>query len=187
MAIKLKHSDTFSAYFITFTCIEWIPLFDITQAYDLVYKWFAVLREEYNADVVAYVIMPNHLHVIVHFQKEGFNLNTIISNGKRMMAYQMIDRLEKAGSTEMLSRLQNLVTDREKKKGQLHKVFTESFDAKAIFSHKFLLQKINYIHNNPVSGKWMLAKDFVEYEHSSASFYEIQLVRRFKPMHYIDL
>jgi REP element-mobilizing transposase RayT len=187
MAIKLKHSDTFSTYFITFTCTEWIPLFDITQSYDLVYKWFAVLKKEYNADIVAYVIMPNHLHAIVHFYKEGFNLNTIISNGKRMMAYQMIDRLENAGNTELLNRLQSLVSEREKKKGQLHKVFTTSFDAKSIFSHKFLLQKINYIHNNPVSGKWMLAKDFVEYEHSSASFYEIQLVRHWKPMHYMDL
>ena len=187
MAIKLKHSYSFSTYFITFTCIEWIPLFEITKSYDLVYKWFAVLKEQYNADVVAYVIMPNHLHAIVHFHKEGFNLNTIIANGKRLIAYQIIDRLENTGNTEMLSRLQNLVTDREKMKGQLHKVFKDSFDAKAIYSHRFLLQKINYIHNNPVSRKWMLVKDFVEYEHSSASFYEIQLVRHFRTMHYMDL
>ena len=187
MAIKLKHSDTFSTNFITFTCIEWIPLFEITQSYDLVYKWFAFLKEQYIADVVAYVIMPNHLHAIVHFHKAGFNLNTIIANGKRLIAYQIIDRLENKRNTEMLSRLQNLVTDREKKKGQLHKVFKESFDAKAIYSQRFLLQKINYTHNNPVSGKWMLAKDFVEYVHSSASFYEIQLVRCFRPLHYLDL
>ena len=30
---------------------------------------------------------------------------------------------------------------KEKKKKQLHKVFKDSFDAKAIFSEKFLLQK----------------------------------------------
>jgi hypothetical protein len=65
-------------------------------------------------------------------------------------------------------------------------VFKDSFDAKAIITQRFLLQKINYIHNNPVSGKWMLAKDF-EYEHSSASFYEIQLIRHFLPLHYLDL
>jgi REP element-mobilizing transposase RayT len=187
MAIKLKHSDNFSTYFITFTCIEWIPLFEITQSYDEVYKWFYVLKKQYNAAVVAYVIMPNHLHAIVHFQKAGFNLNTIIANAKRFMAYQIIDQLEYSNYTKMLDHLQNLVTEREKKKGQLHKVFTDSFDAKAIYSHRFLLQKINYIHNNPVSGKWMLAKDFIEYEHSSASFYEIQLVRHFQPMHYMDL
>ena len=187
MAIKLKHSDTFSTYFVTFTCTEWISLFEITDAYDMVYKWFDILKTKHDADVVAYIIMPNHLHVILHFHKTGFNLNTIIANGKWFMACVIINRLENTGNTVLLDHLKSLVTDREKKKGQVHKVFKDSFDAKAIITHPFLLQKIKYIHNNPVSGKWMLAKDFIEYEHSSASFYEIQLVKYFKPMHYLDL
>jgi hypothetical protein len=131
--------------------------------------------------------MPNHLHIIVHFHKTGFNLNTIIANGKRFMAYEIINRLENTGNTVLLDRLKSLVTEREKKKGQLHKVFKDSFDAKAVITQPFLLQKINYIHNNPVSGKWMLAKDFIEYEHSSASFYEIQMIKHFKPIHYLGL
>lgn len=187
MAIKLKHNDIYSSYFITFTCIEWISLFEITNSYDIVYKWFTVLKNEYNADVIAYVIMPNHLHIIVHFYSEGFILNTIIANGKRFMAYEIINRLEKNGNTKLLHRLQSMVTERERKKRQLHKVFKDSFDAKAIITHHFLLQKLNYIHYNPVSSKWTLAKDFVEYEHSSASFYEIKLVKHFRPLHYAEL
>ena len=73
------------------------------------------------------------------------------------------------------------------KKGQLHKVFKDSFDAKPVITHQFLLQKINYIHNNPVSGKWMLAKDFTAYEHSSASFYELKKWQYFMPKHYLDI
>ena len=111
----------------------------------MVYNWFAVLKEKYNADVVAYVIMPNHVHIIAHFHKEGFNLNTIVANGKRFMAYEMINRLEIAANSVLLNHLKTRVTAREKKKGQLHKVFKDSFDAKAIYSHKFLMQKINYI------------------------------------------
>ena len=187
MAIKLKHSDTFSTYFVTFTCIEWISLFEITNTYNMVYKCFDILKEKHDADVIAYVIMPNHVHVILHFHKAGFNLNTIIANGKKFMAYEIINRLETKGNTVLLDRLKSLVTEKEKKKGQLHKVFKDSFDAKAIITQPFLLQKVTYIHNNPVSGKWMLAKDFIEYEHSSASFYEIQLVKHFKPMHYLDV
>ena len=68
----------------------------------MVYKWFAVLKEQYNAAVVSYAIMPNHLHAIIHFHKEGINLNTVTANGKRLMAYQIIDRLEKTRYTEML-------------------------------------------------------------------------------------
>ena len=177
MAIKLKHSDIYSTYFITFTCIEWVSLFDITNSYDLAYNWFSVLKKENNADVVAYVIMP----------EQNFNLNTIIANGKRFIAYEIVNRLEASENKEMLFHLESLVTLREKKKGQIHKVFKDSFDAKPVFSQKFLIQKINYVHYNPVSGKWQLAKNFVEYEHSSASFYEIQSVKHFRPIHYLDL
>ena len=82
------------------------------------------------------------------------------------MAYEIINRLEISKQTDLLNHLRSLLTIRESKKGQLHKVFKDSFDAKAIYSQKFLIQKINYIHHNPVSGKWMLVKDFIEYEHS---------------------
>ena len=55
---------------------------------------------------------------------------------------------------DLLNYLAAEVSGREKKKGQLHKVFIDSFDAKAIYNEKFFNQKLNYIHLNPVSGKW---------------------------------
>ncbi len=100
---------------------------------------------------------------------------------------EIVNRLEYANDTETLKILQDALTERERKKKQLHKVFKDSFDAKAIFSQKFLIQKLNYIHYNPITGKWILATDFVSYEHSSASFYEEGVTRHFKPKHYRDL
>ena len=187
MAIKLKHSCEYSTYFITFTCWNWINLFDITEGYDLVYKWFTYLREKKKGEVLAYVIMPNHIHAILYFENEKFDLNKIVGNGKRFIAYEFIKRLEAKNDYVLLETLSNAVSAREKKKGQLHKCFEESFDAKAIFSDKFLQQKINYIHYNPVKGKWNLAEDYIEYEHSSASFYELGKVKLFRPLHYGDL
>ena len=32
---------------------------------------------------------------------------------------------------------------------------------------------LDYIHGNPVQGKWSLVNDFVEYPYSSARFYEL--------------
>lgn len=73
----------------------------------------------------------------------------------------------------MLGKLSFLLTEIEKKKRQLCKFFKDSFVAKSIITQRFLLQKINYIYNNPVSSKWMLAKDptairFVKYGHITA-------------------
>ncbi len=41
-----------------------------------------------------------------------------------------------------------------------------------IDSRKFAKQKMDYIHYNLVSGKWNLAKDYLDYYYSSARFYE---------------
>lgn len=186
MSVKYKHFDVYSMYFCTFTCYEWIHLFELTNSYDIVYNWFNLLKQE-KLEVLGYVIMPNHVHCILYFPEAGFSLSKILSNGKRFMAYEIINRLENANDNHTLQNLQDALTERERSKKQLHKVFTASFDAKAIFSEKFLIQKLNYIHMNPVSGKWTLAKDFVSYEHSSASFYEEGVARHFKPRHFSDL
>jgi hypothetical protein len=47
--------------------------------------------------------------------------------------------------------------------------------------------ELNYIHYNPVTGKWNIATDFVSYEHSSASFYEERIIKHFEPKHYKSL
>ncbi len=50
-------------YYLTFTCCNWLPLIEMVNGYDLVYKWFDVLSEKGQA-INAYVIMPNHVHLI---------------------------------------------------------------------------------------------------------------------------
>jgi putative transposase len=41
-----------------------------------------------------------------------------------------------------------------------------------IYSKEAAKQKVDYIHFNPVSGKWLLAKDDLGYHFSSSRFYE---------------
>ena len=130
--------------------------------------------------------MPNHVHTIIHFPSPGYNLNKIISNAKRFMAYEIVNRLESSKNYKVLQDLRSNLTQREINKGQKHKVFKDSFDAKPIYSDKFLFQKLDYIHGNPVNGNWTLARDNVVYEHSSASFYELNEVKHFSPKHYKD-
>ena len=103
------------------------------------------------------------------------------------MAYEIINRLKQLSENKLLQQLENGVSEREKKKGQLHRVFKDSFDAKPIYTRKFLLQKIGYIHHNPVKGNWKLVSDWREYEHSSASFYELNKTYHYTPLHYDEL
>ena len=170
MAVKQQISSTDGTYFITITCFNWLHLFEISNAYDCVYKWFNVLRKGGHY-INGYVIMPNHLHALISFSNTGKNINTIIGNGKRFMAYDIVEKLQVTNNEIILAKLSNAVKPSYKKRGKLHEVFEGSFDNKECFTKKFILEKLDYIHWNPCRGKWNLAASPDEYVHSSASFY----------------
>ena len=157
-------------FFITFTCYKWLPLIAQTGGYDLVYKWFDYLKKQ-SHDIVAYVIMPNHVHVLLNFCNSSKKLNTVTGDGKRFMAYDMISRLKIAGEDKLLLQLEKAVTAKDKNNGHRHEVWKESFDWKYCETAEFAYQKLVYIHNNPCAGKWNLAADITKYEHSSARYY----------------
>jgi REP element-mobilizing transposase RayT len=187
MAIKKVHDTSDKTWFVTFTCFNWISLFQITNSYDLIYDWLNMIKEKYSIDTIAFVIMPNHVHLILHLNISN-DLNKVISNGKRFIAYEIIKRLKSQNQNDILNILSKACSEGEKKKGQLHKAFEPSFDAKEILYNSFLLQKLNYIHNNPVSGKWQLAETFIDYEHSSVCLYENNLPhQKIEIKHYMDL
>jgi REP element-mobilizing transposase RayT len=81
--------ETDGIFFITITCYKWIPLIQITNTYNAVYKWFNYLKEKGHY-IAGYVIMPNHIHALLAFSKTDKNINKIIGNGKRFLAYEII-------------------------------------------------------------------------------------------------
>ena len=117
------------------------------------------------------MIIPNHVHILLSYNSPK-TLNNFVGNGKRFIAYEIVERLKQANNKELLETLRSGVNKSDNKKGALHQVFEESFEAKLCFSKKFIQQKLNYIHNNPCAKKWMLAVDPVSYLHSSALYYE---------------
>jgi len=95
--------------------------------------------------------------------------------------------LKVKNENELLNTLAKGVQLKERKKGKKHQVFKLSFDAKLCFSESMLEKKLDYIHANPVSGKWNLASDFIHYKHSSAAFYEKDEIGCVNVTHYKDI
>ena len=187
MSTRTSHTSEAPLFYITFTCYQWLPLFELCDGYDLVYKWFDYLKGKHQIKTTAYTIMPNHVHCILFFPTDDINLNVLVSNGKRFVTYEIIKRLTQKGLTKILLQLKEGLTERDVLKGQKHKGFEDSFDAKPISNRSFLLQKINYIHPNCVRGKWKLAEHWEDYEHSSARFYVKNKSDGFVPVHYEEL
>lgn len=188
MSIKTLHETADDkTWFITFTCYNWIPLFEIANSYNIIYEWLKLIAVSKGIKTLAFVIMPNHVHLLLQLTDDKADLNKVISNGKRFMAYAIVERLEKQGCSDLLTKLNLGCSAREVAKGQKHKVFEKSFDAKPVYSLPFLKQKLDYIHHNPVSGKWNLCNEFTDYVHGSAAFYELERPHPFVDIaHYCD-
>ena len=81
-------------FFITFTCYQWLSLIDKVNGYEIIYKWFDHLKSN-DHFINGHVIMPNHVHALITFIDTTQSINTVIGNGKRFMAYEIINQLEK--------------------------------------------------------------------------------------------
>ena len=118
--------------------------------------------------------MPNHLHVLLVFRNtQGKSINSIVGNGKRFMAYDIISKLKRNNQQDLLNQLSSFVNVTEKTRGKLHEVFEPSFDWKECTTNKFIEQKVDYIHLNPCRGNWHLVEQPWEYIHSSAKYYYV--------------
>ena len=168
MSVRNKIIEPNGVFFISFTCARWLPLFELTDGYDAVYNWFNHLKQQ-NHHIVAYVIMPSHIHVMIAFRTSPKKIHTIVGNGKRFMAYDLVKKLSAKGHQNLLNEMASWVNATDRLENKLHQVFEPSFDRKDCYSIRFMEQKANYIHLNPC--KAGLAKIPEEYIHSSAKYY----------------
>ncbi len=186
MPVKQRITTRNGLFFISFTCYRWLPLIAQTHAYDIVYRWFDYVKAQGHF-INGYVIMPNHVHLLISFVRAAQPINTIIGNGKRFMAYAIIQRLKEMQQYGLLQQLQDSVETRRKENNKQHNVWELSFDWKECKASAFTWQKLDYIHRNPCSGKWQLAASPEEYPHSSALYYltgkeGVYPVRNFREM-----
>ena len=125
------------------------------------------LRAKALIAVYAYVIMPNHIHLLWELHapngKESAkgSLLKFTAHQFRRLLYERNPAL-----------LKEYEVDRENKK---HEFWQRDPLAIPLYSRAAILQKMDYIHNNPVSGKWMLAHSADAYRFSSASYYQTDI------------
>lgn len=156
MPVKRKIPYDSGHFFITFTCFNWLSLIEITTRHDLLNNWFDYLKKQGHY-ITGYTIMHNHVHATIAFRKTKKNINTIVGDGKRFIGYEIITRLKEKRQTQLLETLATAVNKSDKGKGKLYELWEDSFDWKECNGTKFIMQKLDYMHNNPCSGKWQFA------------------------------
>ncbi|MFD2532915.1 REP-associated tyrosine transposase [Gracilimonas halophila] len=141
---RYKILDERYPYFITTTVINRYPVFEQVEFAQIITDGLNFLVDERDIDIYAYVIMPDHIHIIA----KGKNLGKHVSSFKSYSARRIIDSLERNKMRYFLNAFKE--AKRKFKKDQTHQFWAEGYHPKQIFNTDVMKQKIGYIHYNPV-------------------------------------
>jgi len=157
--------DPAHLYFITASVIAWKHLF-ITPEYAIIpLNSLAWLQEQKRLLLFAYVVMPSHLHAIL--RSESHRIGEIIQDFGSFTAHEILKKLKAENQKDLL----NTFHQNKRDPRHQHSIW-QDVQAKNVFSMKFLRQKMEYIHQNPVVKDWKLVEDRADYIYSSAGYYD---------------
>jgi putative transposase len=162
--MRKSHIAKDEIYFVTSTIHKWILLLEEDEYKEILISSMEWLCNNKAWEIFGFVIMPNHIHMIVRTNSKNGKEYPNVSFLK-FTAHKFQERLRKENNT----RLEDFRIDAENKKYQFWK--RDSL-AISLYTQKIAYQKLDYIHNNPLIEKWSLANDPSDYYYSSASFYE---------------
>lgn len=122
----------------------------------LITGYLKELSDKRLITVYAFVLMPNHIHLIWQ-QNELNSKETPKGSLLKYTSHTFLNQLKASGKSTMYQ-----VNATNKK----HEIWQRDSLGIEIYSRMAAKQKLDYIHFNPVSGKWLLAKDDIGYYYS---------------------
>ncbi|MFO0173334.1 MAG: REP-associated tyrosine transposase, partial [Aphanizomenon sp.] len=124
--------------------VNWMPLFGNMEIVQIIIDSLNFLQCQQRLKLYGYVIMENHLHLIA----AAANLSKEIGNFKSFTARSIIDLLEKNNANYILNQLEFHKLKHKIK--QEYQLWQEGFHPQEIANEEMFIQKLEYIHNNPV-------------------------------------
>ena len=144
------------AYFVTSTVVQWLPVFTTSACCDILVESLQFCRLHKGLQLYGWVIMPNHFHAIV----SAPDLSGTLADLKKFTARRLLDQVDKEGREWLLNQFSYY---RAGHKPTQHQVWQEGFHPQALESDTLMLQKLEYLHNNPVRAGFVAGPEHWRY------------------------
>jgi len=144
MARGYKIDDQQGVYFITCTVHQWVDVFTRAAYSDIVVESLRFCQKNKGLEIFAWVIMSNHLHLIVSCSG-NFRLSDVLRDFKKFTSTQIVNAIEQNKAESRRNWLLWLF----RHKGEIT-FWQPDNHPKEVTTSSFFLQKLNYIHQNPV-------------------------------------
>jgi putative transposase len=153
---ELRKANTNATYFITCTIVGWIDVFTRSRYCDEVIDSLHFCKQSKGLDVFAYVIMPSHIHLLAR-QLDG-RLNETIRDFKAHVAKQILHLIESEPGESRKDWLLYMFRYYAKfqQQNSKYQFWQKTNHPIEMLTPEILMQKINYIHNNPVAASLVI-------------------------------
>ncbi len=152
-------SRTTPAYFLTSVCHNRLPVFQTDKIKQIVCAALDEARRSSGIRIFAFVIMPDHHHLITDASR---SIAETLRYMNGITARRVIGYLMDNGYESSLAKLRIQLRERKHK----HALFEHHSNAFEIFGEDTMMQKVNYVHLNPMRAG--LVDDPMDYVYSSA-------------------
>ncbi|MDD5731748.1 MAG: transposase [Patescibacteria group bacterium] len=92
-SLRIHQENENAPHFVTLTTIEWLNIFTQKEYFNCIIKCLKFCQKNLGLLLYEYVIMTNHIHLIVQ-AKDGYKLSQIISSFKRHTTRETIKLLK---------------------------------------------------------------------------------------------
>lgn len=169
--MRRKILDQHGMQYLTLTVTEWIDVFTRKEYRDVVIDSLKFCMENKGLTVYAYVIMSNHIHLVVQAEDERFPLSDILRDFKKFTSGQILKMIENSGKESRREWMLYRFAWNAKRKGgdRKYQLWQSSNHPTGLWTPRVVWQKIRYIHRNPVRAG--LVAEAPDYLYSSASNY----------------
>jgi putative transposase len=161
-------TDQHYAYFVTWTVVDWLHLFNKEPYCKIILDALNYLRTNKSTQLNAFVVMPTHLHAVL-WPERGLSLSDVTRDFKRFTSREISREAHRQNDLEFISAFKRARNENRAQDVSMYQVWQEGSHPEAIFTEKFARQKIDYIHLNPVRAG--LVKMAEEWPYSSARAY----------------
>ncbi len=151
-------------HFVTCTVLHWIPIFTRIESTNIIFESLKYLQKSDNLRIYSYVILENHLHMII----SSDDISKTMKKFKSFTAKELIKLLQKSNAKTILDQL--AFYKKAHKTQTTYQVWQEGFQPKLIKDEKMMIERINYIHNNPIKRGYI--EKAKHWRYSSARDYE---------------
>lgn len=171
MTTGYKINKTSTAYFMTFTEVDWVDVFTRKLYRDIILDSLTYCRQHKGLNVWAYIIMTNHMHCILSAMNN--DLSNVLRDFKRHTASKILKEIaspEESRRDWMFKRFE-FAAKSNARNGQ-YQFWVHDNHAIELTSAAFTAQKLDYIHLNPVRAGFV--NNASDWLYSSASNYELK-------------